>query len=678
MANKGSISFDLTAQITGYEASLAKLKAELAKLDPGAAISKNLSHAITAASNQVKGLGKNLVKSISSENELNALVDKLNKVTESIQNIGTTMQTVSKSDINLTSFSAIFDGLQNQITALTNELNTKLNTGFADFIKNSEGLSQLFEKLNIDVDNKSIGQIFEEYAKKAEEAQARVEESSKALQAAENSLTREQNKLTDLKNDPLNNQKQLTEQLNALFEKSKTATTFPQTIIDNIKHGLEITVADDSLREKILQNFLGGLTPENITKRITELKNAVQQEAKFINTEDLYKKLFGDLSAKNSAAITAKIASQTGFGKVGPIEDEVNQIVDSISHRLTATQIGNIRTLLSENDIQGALTATIEAIRKAYGKLQGEITHQQKNVLEEQQKTNTAKAAKVTAEKEQQVIIDNTSTLEQAVETLKQENSDLRDRIAALEQQKDVEKEKIASGIRDTGKTTNIDTSKWVIAAEDVEKYSKQLEKVQNQEKLIGNISGLLTRWFSIYGVVNMVRSAITSMISTVKELDKTITEIAIVTDMSSSNLWGQMGSYTDIAKEYATSISGVYKVSQLYYQQGLQTADVMALTTETLKMARISGLDYSEATNYMTNAVRSFKMEMSDASKVVDVYSALAASSATSVSELATAMSKTASSAQAVGASFENTTAMMAVMIEATRESPENIGSAM
>jgi len=30
--------------------------------------------------------------------------------------------------------------------------------------------------------------------------------------------------------------------------------------------------------------------------------------------------------------------------------------------------------------------------------------------------------------------------------------------------------------------------------------------------------------------------------------------------------------------------------------------------------------------------------------------------------------MSKTASSAQAVGASFENTTAMMAVMIEATR----------
>jgi hypothetical protein len=40
--------------------------------------------------------------------------------------------------------------------------------------------------------------------------------------------------------------------------------------------------------------------------------------------------------------------------------------------------------------------------------------------------------------------------------------------------------------------------------------------------------------------------------------------------------------------------------------------------------------------------------------------------------------MSKTASSAEAVGSSFENTTAMLAVMIETTRESPTNIGSAM
>lgn len=40
--------------------------------------------------------------------------------------------------------------------------------------------------------------------------------------------------------------------------------------------------------------------------------------------------------------------------------------------------------------------------------------------------------------------------------------------------------------------------------------------------------------------------------------------------------------------------------------------------------------------------------------------------------------MSKTASSASSVGASFENTTSIMATMQEATRESSKNIGTAL
>ena len=103
-----------------------------------------------------------------------------------------------------------------------------------------------------------------------------------------------------------------------------------------------------------------------------------------------------------------------------------------------------------------------------------------------------------------------------------------------------------------------------------------------------------------------------------------------------------------------------------------------MALTTETLKMAKIAGLDYATATDYMTVAIRGFHMEIEEASHVVDVYSKIAAVSASDTEELATAMSKTASSAAAVGASFENTTAFMALMIETTRESAENIGSAL
>lgn len=75
---------------------------------------------------------------------------------------------------------------------------------------------------------------------------------------------------------------------------------------------------------------------------------------------------------------------------------------------------------------------------------------------------------------------------------------------------------------------------------------------------------------------------------------------------------------------------------------------------------------------------VRGFKLEMSEAQHITDVYSEVAAISASDTQELAIAMSKTASSAASVGMSFENTTAMIATMVEATRESATNIGSAM
>lgn len=88
--------------------------------------------------------------------------------------------------------------------------------------------------------------------------------------------------------------------------------------------------------------------------------------------------------------------------------------------------------------------------------------------------------------------------------------------------------------------------------------------------------------------------------------------------------------------------------------------------------------MGYAEAADAMTVAIRGFKLEMSDAQHITDVYSEVAAISASDTQELATAMSKTASSAASVGMSFENTTAMIATMVEATRESATNIGSAM
>ena len=65
-----------------------------------------------------------------------------------------------------------------------------------------------------------------------------------------------------------------------------------------------------------------------------------------------------------------------------------------------------------------------------------------------------------------------------------------------------------------------------------------------------------------------------------------------------------------------------------LFYQQGLKTNEVFEIGTETMKMARIGGLDYADATDKMTAALRGFNMELNavSAQRISDVYSELAA----------------------------------------------------
>lgn len=215
-------------------------------------------------------------------------------------------------------------------------------------------------------------------------------------------------------------------------------------------------------------------------------------------------------------------------------------------------------------------------------------------------------------------------------------------------------------------------------ANQTIKSVSGSLAGLNEAHEQLNNVQRAVKQWFGLNEVINLTKKIVRDAITELRELDSVMTEIAVVTDMTQADLWAQMGTYGAIAEQYGVSTRGVYEVSQLWYQQGLQTAEVMDLTTETLKMAKIANLDYATATDYMTVALRGFKLEMSEAQNVTDVYSALAAATASDTEELAIAMSKTASSAEAVGASFESTSAMIATMISITREAPENIGSAL
>lgn len=194
------------------------------------------------------------------------------------------------------------------------------------------------------------------------------------------------------------------------------------------------------------------------------------------------------------------------------------------------------------------------------------------------------------------------------------------------------------------------------------------------------NMGHKIKYFFGIENALNLVKRAIRSAYQSVTELDKAMTETAVVTDFTVSDMWEKLPEYTKMANKLGATTQGAYETSTLYYQQGLNTAQVMAISTETMKMARIAGMEYADATNMMTAALRGFNMAINEqsATRVNDVYSELAAITAADTNQIATAMTKTASIAASANMEFENTAAFLSQIIETTQEAPETAGTAL
>lgn len=163
----------------------------------------------------------------------------------------------------------------------------------------------------------------------------------------------------------------------------------------------------------------------------------------------------------------------------------------------------------------------------------------------------------------------------------------------------------------------NLSTSTREMAQSQLE-YNSSLDQMKSR----------ISYFFSINNAVQLLQRTLRSAFNTVKELDAAMTETAVVTDFTVGDMWNQLPTYTQAANELGTTTLGAYETMTLFYQQGLDTNEVFEIGTETMKMARIAGLDYADATDKMTAALRGFNMELNDTSaqRVNDVYSELAA----------------------------------------------------
>ena len=434
------------------------------------------------------------------------------------------------------------------------------------------------------------------------------------------------------------------------------------SIRTGLRRTLETVYADGKIAtdaREAVSDWIKKLAPNIST---TEAARMVQQDLTTL-LEDLMEEIFGagyraDNDLLYNPNHSAMLSRAQGYSRA-----EINRL----NRKHSTATVADIGTRTKEVQQQ------LKQEQAEYQKINNEINKKQAkwDELDEQQSSYLNAANE--ASKLSQELYTLAAAEQAAAEAAKQAQ------IAQNEAEQDDLKNRIVSGVKGSaapgpGQVQGLRGNLKGFEEETGERYSGE----KAAEEFKHNLQMSIRQWMSAQQVVNIIKDGLRQAIQDIKGLDQAMTNIAVVTDMSVGDLWGKINDYMAIAQQYGVTTQGVYEVSQLYYQQGLSTSEVMAATTETLKMARIAGMDYAEAADAMTVAIRAFKMEMSDAQTVTDVYSKVAAVTASDSEELAIAMSKTASSAESVGSSFENTTAMLAVMIETTRESAQNLGSAL
>lgn len=383
---------------------------------------------------------------------------------------------------------------------------------------------------------------------------------------------------------------------------------------------------------------------DGVIKKIEEVGPALYENLSAPEIENLKTQIEGVRTSLTSiGAATPQLETlQKKFGQTSNYSDALKNSVEDFVSALSG----------------GDMTAAQEALQKlgSYAaRYQGATTGNKKGWVDAYQEVTVAA----------QAYQNNIESLERQIESLQVD----------LEQQQKTLQEEAAKGFEQAADAARDSGSAMLENGAAVRESEMALQGITAQ---VDSFLSRATSIATVSGAFLLLKKAVRSAYEDVKELDAAMNSIAVVTDFTTQELWKQVDVYAELAQKMGVSLVGVYDVQKLYYQQGRDAADVATLTAETLKFARIAEMDYAEATDAMTVAINAFKLEASDASRVVDVYSQLAARAAVDQNELANAMSKVASMAASVGMSLETTSAFLTQIIESTRESAETSGTAL
>lgn len=162
-----------------------------------------------------------------------------------------------------------------------------------------------------------------------------------------------------------------------------------------------------------------------------------------------------------------------------------------------------------------------------------------------------------------------------------------------------------------------------------------------------------------------------------VVKLDSAVVNLSMVTGYNRDRTKELVASYSEMAQELGAVTSEVAAAADDWLRQGYSLEDTNELIKTSTVLSKIGLIDSAEATQYLTSAIKGYKVEVGDAMSVADKLSAVDMAAAVSVSGLAEGMSKTANSARLAGVEMDTLLGYLAAVGEVTQQDMASVGNA-
>lgn len=578
MPSNSSVSITLPvsiqAEITNISDQIRTLERALGNVKIDTRAYRSLSTILSAVQREFNEIRVASNSAFSSQAQLNSFsrrLTRLNALTETFSRDFANLDydSLLKGAIDPEALAQIQQA-EARLTSLQEQLENLASTSFNDALSGAQELQSILSSLGLSSDSILNG-------KAAKEIQKNISGINREIQRYQNTISGSKAQID--RNNLLGDN--FTKELeDARFEL--------EYYTEELKEAQSVS-EDDIGRQRSMSALRGRITSnQNLEDRIKEYQEQLKTNIDS-NLNQYFNQATGQVSdssglmnyLRDKLGISKKMLQQLNIKEIttsslGQFLDQavvlVNQEIEKYQNRLNqmaaqgssntdSRDINEITTDLRAAETRvNELVANLERIKRENASLENEIARREGQMQEAEQRLQTTR----TAQEQEQTVRDAYQSARQD-ESLNQQIRDTSNNIKEMTNEA-INASPSMRGVSQAGEEVNgsLGRMNGTLAQSTVE-----FQRLANAEQQLQGIRSAITQWLGFNEVVNLTKNAVRDAYQHIAELDSIMTEIAIVTDMTQEDLWGQIDTYSALAQQYGTTIQGVYQVSQLFYQQG-------------------------------------------------------------------------------------------------------------